>query len=191
MTIDIHRLPDAYAKDIDSNNYKLLQLADYLYVDQRTDLAEILESREIHNAYGKTLDKYGEMVGQSREGATDEQYRIKILNQIGRQRSTGSCNDVIRLVAQTLSVDVSSFSLVEKSNATITIDGLTTEILEKSGLDLNNVKNIINDILPIGVGIGGIGFTGTFEFGAVDEFDENKGFGDITQTVGGTLGTIV
>lgn len=191
MTIDIHRLPDAYAKDIDSNNYKLLQLADYLYTDHRKDLSEILESRDIHNAHGKTLDKYGEMVGQGREGAIDEQYRIKILNQIGRQRSTGSCNDIIRLVAQTLSAEIGSFSLVEKDNATIAIDGLATEILEKSGLELSDVKNIINDILPIGVGIAGIGFTGTFEFGTIDDYDENKGFGDIAQTVGGTLGSIV
>ena len=187
---NINRLPDAYAKDVESNNYKLLQLACFLREDQREDLTAILESRDLKNAHGKTLDKYGEMVGQSRGGATDEQYHIKLLNQIGRQRSTGSCDDVIHLVAQTLGVDVGSFSLTEKGNATIAIDGLTTETLENSGLGLSEVKNIINDILPVGVGISGISFTGTFEFGTIDEFDENKGFGDIAQTVGGTLGTI-
>lgn len=188
---NVKKLPDAYAKGIDSNNYKLLQLANLLYTDQKCDLTAILKSRDLQTAYGKTLDYYGGMVGQSRGGATDEQYRIKIFNQIGKQRSTGACDDVIRLISQILGLDVGTFFLTEQSSGTIAIDGLTTDILDKADMKFEEVKEIINSILPIGVAIGEIIVAGTFSFGSVYEVDSQQGFGDIAQTTGGKLGTVL
>lgn len=182
------KLPDAYAKSIDSNNYKLLQLANLLYTDLKCDLTAILELRNLQNAFGKTLDEYGKMAGLSRNGLNDEQYRIKICNQIGRQRSTGNCNDVIILISQMLGVEIDSFSLTERGNAVISITGLTTNVLEKSGFDIKELKNIINGVLPIGVQTDDLTFDGTFELGETYEFNSGKGFGDIQQTIGGTLG---
>lgn len=185
------KLPDAYAKSIDSNNYKLLQLANLLYTDLKCDLTSIFELRNLQHAFGKILDEYGRMVGLNRNGLNDEQYRIKIYNQIGKQRSTGNCNDAIRLIAQTLGVEVDSFSLIEKGDATISITGLTTDVLEQSGFDVRELREIIDGVLPIGVAIDEMTFEGTFEFGEVYEFDINKGFGNIQQTIGGMLGTAV
>ena len=81
------KLPDAYAKEKCSNLYKVMQLDDLLYADSKGALKSIDRSRDLQQAYGETLDKYGEMFGVERKGASDEQLRIKLLNKIAVNHS--------------------------------------------------------------------------------------------------------
>ena len=46
-------------------------------------------------------------------------------------------------------------------------------------------------LLPIGVGVSASNFNGTFEFAdTATEYDENAGFGNIEQTIGGYMGLL-
>ena len=71
-------LPDAYRKDKDSNNYKILEVERDAVSQLNAMLNQIYEITDLENATGKTLDLYGEKIGQDRGKATDEQYRVLI-----------------------------------------------------------------------------------------------------------------
>lgn len=154
------RLPDAYAKNTDSNIYKLLQLVNLLYNDLKIDLKCIDKSRDIHEATGKTLDRYGEMISVSRGGATDEQYRTKILSQIARYVTESDCNSVISAIAHIFDVPVTDISIIE-DDMKVEILGLTMEMLEKSGYKSREIEAMIRGLIPIGVEMSPPKYAGT------------------------------
>lgn len=156
------RLPDAYAKNTDSNIYKLLQLVNLLYNDLKIDLTCIDKSRDIHEATGKTLDRYGEMINVSRGGATDEQYRTKILSQIARYVTESDCNSVISAIAIIFDVPVTDISIIEE-DMKVEILGLTMEMLEKSGYKSREIEAMIRGLIPIGVEMSPPKYAGTLE----------------------------
>lgn len=166
------KLPDAYAKNTDSNIYKLLQLVNLLHNDLRIDLQSIDESRDIQNATGRTLDKYGEMISVSRGGATDEQYRTKILSQIARYVTESDCNSVISAIAHIFDVPVTDISIIE-GDMNVEILGLTMEMLEKSGYKSREIEAMIRGVIPIGVEMSSPKYAGTLMI-----MEEGKTVGD-------------
>ena len=154
------KLPDAYRKDTDSNNYKLMQLCNLLNTDFSADVRSIFHSRDIHNATGKTLDKYGEMIGQSRNGATDEQYRFLILYKISRLKAESDCNSVILSLSQMFNAEHGVISISEYSSG-VQINGITIEMAESTGFTMTEIENMVSDLLPIGVSGGRTVFSGT------------------------------
>lgn len=164
------RLPDAYAKNTDSNIYRLLQLVNLLYNDLQIDLKCIDKSRDIHEATGKTLDRYGEMINVSRGGATDEQYRTKILSQIARYVTESDCNSVISAIAHIFDVPVTDISIVEE-NMKVDILGLTMEMLEKSGYKSREIETMIRGLIPIGVELSPPKYAGTLKILSDEEIE--------------------
>lgn len=180
------KMPDAYYKGTDGNLYKLMQLIHLLYEDVNSDLISILESHDLANAYGATLDNYGASVGVDRNGASDAQYRTMILNRIGKIISTGDCNTVIELISQMLGIDKSEVHITEIGSAKVSLSNISFETLENSGFDGEEAVRMIKGLLPIGVSIGESSFAGTFQYGSVEgETSETTGF-DV-----GTLGMIM
>lgn len=166
------QLPDSYVKNVDSNNYKLLQLANLLYVDLNADLKKINQSRDLYNATGKTLDYYGAMVGEKRNGASDEQFRTKILNRIGRNVANSDCNSFITIVANMLDIKPETIRTVEGENS-VEVVGLTVETIEKSGYTSEELIEMMENLLPIGVSMAGSEITGSLLI-----FDILNFFGD-------------
>lgn len=156
------RLPDAYAKNTDSNIYKLLQLVNLLYNDLQIDLKCIDKSRDIQQATGKTLDRYGEMISVTRGGATDEQYRTKILSQIARYVTESDCNSVISAIAHIFDVAEAEMSIIE-GDMKVEILGLTMEMLEKSGYKSREIEAMIRGLIPIGVEMSPPKYAGTLK----------------------------
>ena len=156
-------LPDAFAKHTSSNNYKLLQLANLIFTDLQADIESIARSRDISYATGKTLDRYGEMVGVSRGAATDEQYRVKILNKIGASVSNGDCNSVISAISQMLDVARNTITLTENTDASVMLEGLTLEMLEKSGYTPKEMNAMIARLFPAGIELIPPVYAGTLE----------------------------
>lgn len=154
------KMPDAYAKHTESNLYKLLQVVNLLQNDAKVDLKCIDKSRDIYKSSGKTLDRYGEMVGELRSGATDEQYRTKILSKIARSISGSDCNSVISAVAQIFGVDASDISLSE-GDMSVAINGLTIEMLENSGYKSREIEKMISGLIPAGVELSHQKYKGT------------------------------
>ena len=154
------KLPDAYVKNTDSNLYKLLQLANLIDNDTKSDYKAIDKSRDLSNASGKTLDYYANMFNVSRNGNPDEKLRIQIANQIGRNVVGSDCNSVIFAIAQMLGVETSEIKLRE-SGLTVTISGLTIEMLENSGFSAAEIDAMIKALITVGVSLDRALYAGT------------------------------
>lgn len=179
------KLPDAYAKCVDSNNYKLLQLANLLYTDLRCDLLKIAESRDLEYATGETLDRYGEMLGKSRNGDSDTKYRANLLIQIGKHVSGSDFNSVIKLISDIFGIPVEEVQISELEDPTITslynigaiVSNISFEAIEKVGFTIDEAIEAIKSLLPAGVPIVNSSFAGTFQYGEHEgESDDKTGY---------------
>ena len=144
------KLPDAYKKQIGSNLYNVLQLANLLDSDYKSDLQSIAESRNLHSAYGKTLDNYGAMFGVDRQSATDEQYRTKILNQIALYTANSDVNSLVNSISLMLDTEKTELTINEW-DLLIRVGGLTMAMLENTGYKSNEISSMIKRLLPVGV----------------------------------------
>lgn len=171
---NVYKLPDAYAKAKSSNNYKLLDLSSQLCADFETDIKAIFDSRDFTKATGKTLDRYGEMIGQSRDGETDEQYRMKIKSRMGRLASDGSCDKTIKLIAEIIGTESENISIRE-DNMKVSVHGMTMDVLKNSGYKSAEVTELIKEVLPICVGLEPPVYAGTlFVMGDVVKLSETE-----------------
>lgn len=186
----VKNLTDAFRKDIDSNNRKIL---DICTLDElRAALSAILDSLDISKATGQTLDLYGDMIGQDRGEATDEQYRVMIKARINRNLAESDHSSIINAICITFGCDPSEVLLVEAEEpCTVRVENLPFEKLNSSNIDENTAIEIIKGLMPAGVLLESLNFSGTFEFGGTDlEYEEEKGFGNVDQTIGGYFGLL-
>ena len=157
-------LSDAYRKDKDSNLYKLLQLANLLYVDLEADLNCINASRDLFYATDATLDRYAEMFGVKRGSSNDEQLRTKILNAIVINYGSPDCNSVIKNIALMFNETAENISIAENaSESAVIVNGLTIEQLEANGYTSSEAAEFIRKMLPIGVNLERTLFAGSLE----------------------------
>lgn len=183
-------LPDAFKKTPDSNNAKILEIEKSATDRLREEIAAIYDSLDINLATGSTLDLYGEMLGQDRGAATDEQYRALLKSRIIRNLSGADHNSIVNALCITFDCSPSDILLTETDEeCAVKIEGVPFDALNRINLDVNTAIQIIKMLLPVGVNCTSVSMSGSFEFGSIDmEYDESKGFGDIEQTIGGTLG---
>ena len=186
----VKNLPDAYKKTTDSNNFKILEIERVACEDLRTTLAEINNILDVNNAKGKTLDLYGERVGQPRGLANDDKYILLIKAKILRNLSNGSHESLINALCATLDCEPSQVVLADGDEPrTVNITTLPLEVINKAGLTTTQITAIIKSMLPVGVRLTSYLYEGTFEFGTSEnEYDEEKGFADDTGTIGGYFG---
>lgn len=189
----INNLPDCYNKEKTSNNYKILELSDYNVDKIRRTLKDIENSLNLNNAKGKTLDYYGELVGQSRGLATDEQYILLIKTKIMRNLVNGSNKSITDALCAILNCKQSQVFITETTKpceVTITVP-LSTII--NAELTVNQFTQLLKTLIPVGVVLSSNAmYEGTFEFSNVEnEYNEKAGFCDVEGgTIGGYLGTI-
>lgn len=186
----VKNLPDAYCKKPDSNNAKLLETEKSAIDRLRADIEAIYDSLDINKATGKTLDLYGEMLGQERGAATDEQYLVLIKSRILRNYANADYNSIVNAICVTFGCEPSEVKLTEMDEACkVTLEGLPITLLNESNIDVNTAVQIVYALMPVGVSMQSLSFSGTFEFGGTElEYDADKGFGDEAQTIGGYLG---
>lgn len=189
----INALPDSYQKHSESNNYKLLLMEQRLVGDLREDIRAVQETLDLYSASGKTLDHYGATYGVPRGSATDEQYRYLIAQKVAQNMVTGDYNSVVNAIAVAFAVPVTSFRFNETENpCEVEVLNMPYSVLQNAGITESQMREIIQNLLPIGVSLKLEELAGTFEFAATaDEYDESAGFGNIEQTIGGYLGYLV
>lgn len=186
----VKNLPDVFTKSKTSNNFKILETERRLLEILRGDLANISKMTSIDNAYGKTLDLWGERVGQARGKAPDEQYRIMIKAKIMRSISNGSYPSVVNCLCETFSCKAEEITVIEGDKAGM-VENITVPLdrLNKAGLTSQQTLSIIKSLLPIGIEIGDYYLEGTFVFSNIEtEYDETMGFADEEGTIGGFFG---
>lgn len=184
-------LPDSFVKDKDSNNYKILENERYVVEEHLNDLYGIYEILNIDNAYGKTLDIYGERVGQPRGLATDSQYILMIKAKIMRSLGNGTYPSVLKSLCMTFGCNAEQVYIMETEEpCQVKMVTLPLDILNTSGMTVNQVTQLIKSILPICITIDSLSLEGTFEFSdGENDYDETKGFCDAEGgSIGGYLG---
>lgn len=188
----VKNLPDAYRKTPDSNNAKILEIEHDAMDVLREAVAGIADSLDLDKAYGKTLDLYGEMIGQDRGEATDEQYRVLIRSKIVRAYADADHNSIINAICATFGCDPAEVLLTESGEpGVVLIEGLPVGKINKSNIGINTAIKIIFALMPAGVQLEALDFSGTFAFGTTAiEHDPEHGFGNIEQTTGGYFGLV-
>lgn len=193
-SVYVNNLPDVYRKDTDSNNYKILNIQKIEVDGIKKDTEDVYNSLDLEQATGKTLDLYGDMLGQSRGYATDDQYRVMIKSRIVRNLMTGSLDSIINAGCLMFGCEPNEMHIVEdESPASVKIISLPYRVINYVGLSASQVIQLIIKLVPVGVTIKSAELQGTFEFGTTDnEYDEEKGFSDseVSPTIGGYLGFI-
>lgn len=189
---NVYKLPDSYAKHKDSNNYKLLSINDQSIATLKKDINDVLNVLDISNATGKTLDLYGDMVGQQRGELNDIQYRYMILTKLGINITQGSYESVLQVACRIFECEPSDIVIDDAEDACrVVLTKFPLAVLVNAGFSSAQAIQMIDALLPIGVTIGSSNFEGSFEFAETyGEYDENAGFGDIAQTIGGWLGLL-
>lgn len=190
----IKNLPDAYNKSSESNNYKILNLFQYNISNFKKDIEDVYKSLDLEQATGKTLDLYGEMLGQDRGFATDDQYRVMIKSKIMRNLINGDYNSFMNATCMMFNCKPSEFYINEgEAPATVDIITLPFRVLNYIGLSAELTVELIKILMPVGIGLNSVDLSGTFEFCENESdmsYDENKGFAisESDQTIGGYLG---
>lgn len=186
----VKNLPDAFKKSTDSNNFKILEVEKRTLEDIRQSLQQINGILDINNAKGKTLDLYGERVGQARGIADDDKYLLMIKAKIMRNLSSGSYPSIVSALCRTFNCEPSQIYITEGDEpCTVTVAALPLEVINKAGLTTSQTVAIIKSMLPVGISLTSFLFEGTFEFGSnANEYDETKGFANDEGTIGGYLG---
>ena len=171
-------LPDVYKKTPNSNNYKILEIGRLSKLTLRNDLQDINNILLLDNATGKTLDLYGERIGQKRGKATDAQYLIMLKAKIMRTLSNGSYNSVVKAMSATFNCDPTDI-IVEEAETAGVIKTLSVPIaiINKAGLSSSQAHQIIRSLLPLGIRLDEYLLEGTFCFAENEgEYDESAGF---------------
>lgn len=186
----VNALPDAFRKDANSNNYKLLLMEQNGVQTLRNDIQAVQDTLDIYSATGKTLDLYGAIYGQKRGSMTDEQYRYIIMQKAAGCLVSSDANSIIQALAVVFQCDASEFGLSETENACeVEITNLPYSILQKIGLTPKQIYGVISGMLPSGIKLAPLELSGTFEFSAsADEQSDTAGFADEAQTIGGYFG---
>lgn len=137
-------------------------------------LKKLFEERNLETAVGKQLDRIGEVVGQDREGLTDEPYRLRIKIKIIQNLSEGEPERVIQVYKFLLNASWVFYSELYPANCYLMGAGSIIP-----GTEQLIAENIIR-ILPATV---------TLEyFGHADPVKPFKFAGN--QVIGGGFGTI-
>ena len=193
---NVSKLPDAFDKQQDSNNAKMLALNEGSISVLEQVLDQVDVSTDIYQATGKTLDYYGEIVGQKRGNLNDEKFRLMILSRIAVNTSGVDYMTIMDNVIQILGCRLDDVTIIEMQDhdepATLKVTALPYEILGRAGFTSRQAVEMLARLMPIGVKLIAQELQGSFEFAeTADVYDEHKGFGNIEQTIGGTLGLMV
>lgn len=191
----LRKLTDVFAKNPNSYMGKF-----YLIVSEQltklTNEAEKVENwRDVDQAEGTTLDAIGASRGQQRGRASDEVMRALIKTKIAQNNSDGTIEMLIEFLSLALKIPKSQVIITslwtEGTHATIHVN-VPAAAINKTGLSLAQFGQLINVIVASGIRAEVL-FEGTFAFSDdynESQFDNNTGFADDAQTIGGTMGYV-
>ena len=114
-------LTSAYNKATSSNIGKLFSILSTGYEEIQAANQRILAYRDIDQATGYTLDKWGKNVGVSRGGLPDNIYRIYIKTKLSSLISGGDINTIINSAATIFGISPYDVSVVEECPAKVTV----------------------------------------------------------------------
>lgn len=194
----IKKLPDAYCKESESTNARLLKIDEDDIVSLRGDIRAVSEALDLFNANGGTLNLYGDMVGQKRGQLDDTRYRYMILTRIGANLVQGDYKSIMANIVQMFGcgqedVTLNDVEITEEDEpCTVYLSKMPIAVLVSAGFTSFQAVRMIEMLLPVCVKLKADNFEGTFCFAdSNEEYDELAGFADDLQTFGGYLGLLL
>ena len=187
----VKNLPDVFCKSKESNNFKLLELERLTVEEYRQTLQELFDIIDLDNAKGKTLDMYGESVGQPRGRTTDEQYVLMIKAKLMQNLSNGSYPSILNSLCMTFDCKPSEIYIEESEKpCTVSAVKLPLEAVVKADISVEKTTKLIKSLLPVGVSLKNYLYEGTFTFSDIEnEYLEDEGFSRFEgDTKGGYFG---
>lgn len=196
--IDLLRLlPDTFTKEVPSNIHEIIKIACQIDSDIKATLNKTVTWRNIEEAKGSTLDMIGKSVGQKRGKVSDEVYRVLIRARIARNSSDGTINSMLNALALSLNTTPDKIRIKALYNegqpASIMIDGIPIDELNRTGLTANEFGYLAQTIAAAGVKVTSIDLSGTFQLSSQPGTLENSldfGLAPLDQSTGGTLGAV-
>lgn len=162
-------------------------LCSYLERISELELAivEVRNLRDLDSAAGEQLDVIGRIVGESREGRTDDDYRRFLRVRILINKSTGTPEELI--AAAVLVTQPDAIELVESFPAFVTVTAFAGGAVADGG----KVNEVLQLMKPAGVGLLYV-FSATtpeetFKFATGTTVETSAVFGFDAGQLGGTL----
>ncbi len=161
----VKNLPDAFRKDTESNNYKLLQINKITTDIIESGVKNLFGALSLNNAKGKVLDDiYGSRVHLQRGALPDEQYIIRLRAKMMQNIATGAFPDLVGALAYALQCDKSEIHIVEsKVPNKVNIKNIPRRIILSAGFTIADVIEMIENMLPMGVSIEAAVFSSTIQ----------------------------
>lgn len=190
-------LPSVFTKKENSNIGKIIKLIADNYNTFKDNLELQLKWKDISQAQGSALDEIGKMVGLPRGTYDDEKYRVRIKTRIAQNISDGTINSVIEALAATLEIDTKDIVIkviYDIAPATIRIEKIPVESLNKAGVTQEELIKIVKSIVASGIDVESLQLVGSFRFSNnqnANEINENTGFFNEQTGKGGTFGDIL
>ena len=153
--------------------------------DLEDTLWDLLTKRDLDTAEGKQLDVLGEIVGESRKGKNDDDYRIAIKAKIGQNISKATPEDVISVFILLVKANTAYFMEYFPAEAAIFAD------VNIEALDNAAILAFMQKVMPAGVRLDYIGWYDNGDAFAFQDDPNALGFDDLFNAdVGGKLATI-
>lgn len=189
-------LPDSFKKD--GVNHKLLSLNEKIIDAANSDILDVTSCTDLSLAYGKTLDLFGDMVGQKRGALNDIKYRYMILTRVARNLVKGDYQSTMDSIVRMFNCNQEDIALEDVSveddanPCVVRLIKMPVFVLVNAGFTTNQAVSMIQSILPICTTLVADNFEGTFEFSAdTNEYDKASGFADDAMTYGGYFGLML
>lgn len=197
-TFILSKLSDAYNKNPQSNIGKIIGIIVSEFEELQDVYEKLDEWRSIDKAEGVVLDDIGIDIGQYRGTASDEIYRILLKSKTARELSTGDTNTIIAILSMAIGAEKSEigisetwFDEYEPEPCGIKLIEIPIRRLNEVGMTGRQFARFVAAAVAAGVAVKSIDLQGSFEYGSIDEeYDEEKGFADINQTIGGYYGSL-
>lgn len=154
----VDNLPDIFAKDEDSVNYKLLQLHSLEKDIQRDILAQVAEAMTIGGAGECALDDiHGGRLNLPRGACEDEAYRIKLRAKAMQNIADGSFPKMIEALAYILQIDASEIKIRECPDSNnVTIEDISLVALRNAGIALGEIIPMTEKLLAVNINVGAV-----------------------------------
>jgi len=190
-------LPDSYAKDIGTNTYKLFQCITPEYDLVKDTCNELRKSLDIDYAFGRTLDKLGRNVNQTRGTTSDIVLRTLIKAKIAADMSEGTIDTLLDVIGFIIGDESKGSQIIELYNEPEIGEPAAIQIISPiegiigAGISLSQFVQLMINIKAAGISVTA-DLQGSFEFGEIVEYgpEYENGFADIDQTQGGSLGVL-
>lgn len=187
----IKLLSTAFRKEQESNNYKLLKVADSGYTNVEQTLRDVKNAHFTDFASGKSLDLIASLLNIKRKvNESDKIFRARIKLAFSKITNTATINVLKEVIAAAIATKTDRIKIkdcYDVEPATFVV-WVWLQDLNAAGITLEDFRELIKTVKPAGVRVQAF-LQGTFTYRSIgEESDPTKGYNDLANTnpYGGT-----